>query len=256
MKKCVNPARLAQGAMLMLTGLALLWLAATRGYQYYVTPRTLPYLYFAAVMFLATGTFNFIHLREVSHIRRYAHLTALLLPFLLLAASTNLLGLWEAPQLHQADANGLNDPAYLDEPYTMQTLAYAGTEIHGYDGENRTITIMEAETYQWLVEIYRDPTPFLGYTIRTMGQMVTESEYLSQDCFSPIRKLMTCCVADMFSIGFTCQYDQPVTFADGDWVIVTGTLEMADMEEYQELRIAVQTLESCAPPDEPYVYSY
>ncbi len=256
MKKTINSSRLIQGLIELLAAFAFLWLAVTRCYQYYVTPRTMPYLYFAGALFLAMGIYNFYKLRELTHTRRYRHLLALIIPLALLFASVyeqDLLGTPLFPSVHDSD---FNDPKCLDEVYTMQTPVYAGRELHGYDAENQTITVMEAETYQWLVEIYSDPTPFLGYTIRTMGQVLTESDRLSYGCFSPTRKLMTCCVADMFIIGFACQYDPIETLHDGDWVSVTGTLAMVDMEEYQELRILVDTVEKCQPPDEPYVYSY
>lgn len=256
MKKKINTARLVQGVAMTLTGLAFLWLATTRCYQYYVTPRTMPYLYFAAAMFVITGVYNFTKLHEATHVRRYAHLVALLIPFVLLAASTKAQGLWATPPFPKPAVNEFSDAALLNETYTMQTPAYAGHVIHGYDGETKTLTIMEEETYLWLAEIYRDPTPFLGFTIHTMGKVVTNADYLASGCFSPTRKLMTCCVADMFSIGFTCQYDQWDTLPDGEWVSVTGTLSMVDLEEYTQLRILVDTVTPCDPPDQPYVYSY
>ncbi len=256
MKRGFNAARLVQGIGTALTGFAFLWLAMTRCYQYYVTPRTLPYLYFAAAMFLLTGAYNFTKLHEVTHVRRYAHLIVLLIPLVLLAASTKAQGLWNTPFFPTPAENEFNEPALLDETYAMQTSAYAGHLIHGYDGRNKTITIMENETYLWLAEIYHDPTPFLGFTVHTMGKVVTSSDYLAEGCFSPIRKLMTCCVADMFSIGFTCQYDPRDSLTDGEWVSVTGVLTLVDMEEYTQLRILVDTVTPCSPPDEPYVYSY
>ena len=256
MKKTINISRLVQGLIELTAAFAFFWLAITRCYQYYVTPRTLPYLYFAGVMFLAMGVYNLFKLRELTHTHRYMHLLALVIPLAILGASAYAQGLLETPIFPGNHDNDFNNPKYLDEVYTMQTPVYAGRELHGYDEENQTITIMEAETYQWLVEIYNDPTPFLGYTIRTMGQVLTESDRLSYGCFSPTRKLMTCCVADMFIIGFACQYNSIETLHDGDWVSVTGTLTMVDMEEYQELRILVDTIDESPLPDEPYVYSY
>ena len=204
MRKTINPVYLIQGIVMLLAGLFLLWLSATRCYQYYVTPRTLPYLIFAAIMFLAIAAYDFIKIHEVTHVRRYAHLLALLLPLIMLAASTKTLDLWQTPLFPPIQTNMYNDPAYQSEPYTMKAPVYAGKVIHGYDPPNQTITILEAETYFWLIEIYTDPTPFLGYTIHTMGRVMTNTQYLASDCFSPVRKLMTCCVADMFSIGFPC----------------------------------------------------
>lgn len=256
MKRRINPARMAQACVTTLACLAMLWLATTRCYQYFVTPRTLPYLYFAAAAFGAMGIYNFGRLRETSHVRRYATLLSLVIPLALLGYSAYAQNLLGTPLFPTPVSSAYNDPALLGEPYTMQTPAYVGRIIHGYDQPNRTITVMENETYLWLTEIYRDPTPFLGFTLHTMGRVVTSSPYLSDGCFSPARKLMTCCVADMFSVGFTCQYDREQELTEGEWVSVSGTITMADMEEYQELRILADTVAPCLPPDEPYVYSY
>ncbi len=256
MKRYINPAQLIQGLLETLTGLAFLWLSITRNYQYYVTPRTLPYLYFAAVLFLLMGSYSFTKVFKLTHTRRYMHLTVLIIPLLLLAASTYDQGLWQAPESQGSYGSEFNDLAYFEETYTMTTPVYFGRVIHGYNKADQTITIMEAETYFWMAEIYNDPTPFLGYTIRTMGQVVINTPYLASDCFAPTRDLITCCVADMYSIGFPCQYDQIDTLTEGDWVSVTGTLAMVDMEEYQELRIIVDTVEDSPPPEVPYVYAY
>ena len=241
---------------MLLAGLGFLWLIFTRSYQYYVTPRTLPYLYFSAAVFIVLGVYNFTKLHEAAHIRRYAHLLALVLPLVMLAVSTKTMDLWSAPLFPAREATIFNDSASLDDSYSMKAPMYAGRVIHGYDEANKTITIMENETYFWMVEIYTDPTPFLGYTVRTMGQVILYSSYLSPDCFTPSRELMSCCVADMYSIGFPCQYDRLDTLTEGDWVSVSGTLVMADLEGYQELRILVDTVEESMKPDEPYVYPY
>lgn len=92
--------------------------------------------------------------------------------------------------------------------------------------------------------------------IHTMGQVLTDPQYFPQGCFSPSRQLMTCCVADLFTIGFKCQYEYTDTLTDGEWISVTGKLTMVDMEEYQELQLIVDTVEPCDPPLEPYVYAY
>jgi putative membrane protein len=255
-KKTVNPARLAEGSVALVTALGLLWLAITKTYQHYVTPRTLPYLYFAAAALTAVALLNLKNLFEVTHVRRYTHLLALLIPLALLTASVSAEGLWTSPLFPQGN-DALENPTLLELTYEMTADGYAGRVLHGYDAAAKTLTVMEDETYFWLTEIYTDPTPFLGFTVTTMGQVLRDAKFFPEgNCFSPVRKLMTCCVADLFSVGFKCQYDQTQALPADDWVTVTGTLDMVDMEEYQELRLVVSHVEACAPPEEPYVYAY
>ncbi|NLI22701.1 MAG: TIGR03943 family protein [Clostridiales bacterium] len=255
MKRTVNASRVAEGIVALLLALCLLWLLVTRVYLNYVTPRTLPYLYFAVVALLSISAFNLIRMFEVAHIHRYTQVLALLIPLALLTASITEKGLWSAPLIPAADA-AYEGSALANEPYTMQTPAYAGRILHGYDADGQTITVAQEETYFWLTEIYNNPAPFLNYTIHTMGQVMKDPKYFSADCFSPTRKLMTCCVADLYTIGFKCQYADAQSLAEDAWVSVTGRLQMVDLEEYQELRLVVDQIEPCAAPTDPYVYSF
>ncbi|MDD3213315.1 MAG: TIGR03943 family protein, partial [Eubacteriales bacterium] len=239
----------------LLLAFGFLWLAVTRCYQQYVTPRTLPYLYFAAAALAAIGIYDLSKLFEATHIRRYTHLLAILIPLALLAASTNVKGLWTS-SLFPATNDALVSPILQEQTYTMTADGYQGRVLHGYNASEKTLTVMENETFFWLTEIYTDPTPFLGFTVTTMGQVLKSFSSLSSDCFSPIRELMSCCVADTYKIGFKCQYDMTQALAEGDWVTVTGELAMVDADGVQELRILVNEVEPCSPPEEPYVYAY
>ncbi len=256
MKRTVNPARLAEGCVALLAALGLLWLAVTQNYRHYVTPRTLPYLYFAAAALAAVAALDLKNLFEVSHVRRYTQLPALLIPLMLLVASVSAEGLWNAP-LFPAGGDAAENATLQELTYEMKADGYAGRVLHGYDAARRTLTVPEDETYFWLTEIYTDPTPFLGFTVTTVGKVLKTSGRLAADCFSPVRELMTCCVADTYPIGFKCQYDQTQALAEGEWLSVTGTLAMAAADDgTQELRILVDRVNECAPPEEPYVYAY
>jgi len=256
MKKTLNPARLIEGGVSLLLGLALLWLAVSQTYRHYVTPRTLPYLYFAAAALTVIAVLDFRRMFEAAHVRRYTHVLALLIPFLLLAASTNVEDLWSTPLFVRAD-NTQESLTLLEQTFEMTADGYAGRVLHGYDAANQSITVMEDETFFWLTEIYTDPSRFLGFTLTTMGQILKDAKFFPEgDCFSPVRELMTCCVADTYNIGFKCQYDQTQVLSAGDWMTVTGTLAMVDTASGQELRVLVSHVEECLPASEPYVYAY
>jgi putative membrane protein len=255
MRKILNASRVVEGIVALLLALCLLWLSITRVYLNYVTPRTLPYLCFAVVALLAIGMFDFARMFETTHVHRYTQVLALLIPLALLMASITEKGLWNVSMIPVADVE-YSSSTLVGEAYTMQTPAYAGRILHGYDADQQTIIVSQEETYFWLTEIYNDPTPFLNFTIHTMGQVLKDPKYFSADCFSPTRKLMTCCVADLYTIGFKCQYGTAQDLSEGAWVSVTGRLQMVDLEEYQELRLVVDTVETCAAPADPYVYSF
>ena len=255
MKKSINFANMAQFGVSMLLGLGLLWMCFTKVYLHYVTPRTLPYLYFAALLLLVMGGYSFSQRYTLSHVKRYTPLLVLVIPLLLLGYSTYDANLWRTPLFPKE--NSVSDALLIQqETYSMTMPGYEGRVLHGYNAQTKTINVTEDETYYWLSEIYTDPTPFLGYTLHTMGQVLTDSKYFALGCFSPTRQLMTCCVADLYTIGFKCQYDDARSLTDGDWVTVSGTLQMVDVEASQELRLVVDSVIPCNPPTEPYVYAY
>ena len=255
MKKNVNMAYVAQGALCVLLGLCLLWLCLTRVYLQYVTPRTLPYLYFAAALMLVTGLYAFARVHTRAHVKHYLPLLMLLIPLLLIGYSTHDANQWGAPLFPMVDSETV-DPQLQQQTYTMTIPAFENRVLHGYNEQAQTIYVLEDETYWWLSEIYNNPQPFLGYTIHTMGQVLTDPAFFPEGCFSPARKLMTCCVADLFTIGFKCQYDDVQSLKEGEWVTVTGKLAMVNLEESQELRLVVDTVTAANPPAEPYVYAY
>lgn len=252
MKRAANPVRLAEGLSAVLLALCLLWLALTRAYLHFVTPRTLPYLYFAAAALLAVGALDLAHLYEVTHVRRYTQMLALLIPFLLLTGSITQQGLWNLPLFPSAQT----ETTAAGEAYAMRAQGYEGRLLHGYDPAAQTLLIPQEETFFWLTEIYSNPAPFLHTTVHTMGKVLRNPKFFTTDCFSPSRELMTCCVADLYTIGFKCQFDAAQALTEGDWVSVTGPLEMVDANGQKELRLIAQSVEPCEPPADPYLYAY
>ena len=251
MRARIHPAYLAQGVLSLLLGLMLAWLCATRAYLHYVTPRMLPYLCLAALLLLITGVYALTRVYTLSHVRRYTPLLTLLVPLLLLLYSTYDANLWQSP-LFPGDADSVSDGR---GNYAMTIAGFEGRQLSGYDAAAKTINVSPEQTYLWLSEIYTDPTPFLGFTVHTVGQVLTDPQYFGAGEFSPSRKLMTCCVADLYTIGFKCSVPAGVTVHDGEWVAVTGKLQMVDANGGQEVRRAADTVEPCEPPADPYVYA-
>ena len=255
MKK-LNIGMLAEGIAFTLLSVILFLLPMTGAYMYYVTPRTVPYLYFAGAVLLLLGAYALCRLFERTHIKQYSHLTVLLIPALFIAWSVSDAGI--LPRLAQSAASKeLPAPsAPRGQTYIMKASAYEGIVLNGYDGENKRLIIPQEETYHWLVEIFESPEPFLGFTITTMGQVMKDPEYFEEGCFSPVRQLMSCCAADLYPVGFTCEYEDADRLETDAWVSVTGKLMLRNFEEYSELRIAAEDVAACPPAWEPYLFAY
>jgi uncharacterized membrane protein YcgQ (UPF0703/DUF1980 family) len=69
---------------------------------------------------------------------------------------------------------------------------------------------------------------------------------------------MTCCVADLSLIGFTCLYDTNGPFGqfirDGSWVMVTGTVKQGDYQGHPEPQLVCTAVEETSPPEDEYLY--
>ncbi len=253
--KRINLGMLLEGITFFLLGIMLFLMAATGAFMYYVTPRTVPYLYFASVMLALLGIRAFGSLYTRTHVKHYSYLLVLLVPILLIGWSVDNAGILKR-LAQNTSAQGSARTEEDKNAYVMKQATYAGTVLHGYDAGNKTLTIPQEETYLWLEEIYGNPEPFLGFTVTTMGQVMKDPQYFADGCFSPIRKLMTCCAADLYPIGFICQYGDTAGLTADDWVSVTGTLELMNFEEYSELRIVADRVTPSGPSIEPYVYTF
>ena len=185
--------------------------------------------------------------------RRYTHLLALLLALLLRGYATRQGQLWGSPLLPTQQSASAGS---VSGEYMMTLEGFQGRVLHDYDPQTQQISVSQEETYWWLSEIYTDPTPFLDFTISTMGQVLKDPAYFPQGTFSPTRKLMTCCVADTFTIGFKCQYAQADGLAEGDWVSVRGKLALVGQGADQELQLVADSVTPCTPPLQPYVYAF
>lgn len=252
----INIGMLMEGVAFSLLSLMLFLMCVTGAYMYYVTPRTVPYLYFASGVLLLLGVYALCNLFDRAHVRHYSHLMILLVPMLFIAWSVSDTGILNRLSLSAPWQASGQQAAAGENAYTMKAAGYEGTVLSGYDQENKLLHIPEEETYRWLVEIFDNPDPFLGFTITTMGQVMKDPQYFDQGCFSPIRKLMTCCAADLYPIGFTCEYDGAGGLQDDSWVSVTGRLELRTYEDYSELRIVAESVTPSPPSKEPYLFSY
>jgi putative membrane protein len=252
MKK-LSGSMLAEGLACLLLAAFLFFLCASGGYMYYVTPRTVPYLYFSAGVLLLLGAHALARLFEKSHLRPYSHLAVLLVPLVLLTFSAGDMGLFDSLSAPREAALA---PGEGGGAYAMTAPGYEGRALQGYDGEQRRLVIPQEEAYLWLVEIFEAPEAFEGFSVTTMGQVMKSDAYFSPNTFSPARQLMTCCAADLYPVGLVCQYPDTDSLEEGAWVLVTGELILLPFDVYLEPRIQVESVSPSLPPREPYLFLY
>jgi len=141
-------------------------------------------------------------------------------------------------------------------PHTLTTVS--GQTLGGcYAGEKR-ICISDTEGAGWIKEIEENVSSYIGWTVTMKGCVVTDPSVFSPGMFCPSRELMTCCVADLSLIGFTCRYDMNGPFAaliyDGSWVTVTEILQQGDFQGQSEPQIVCTHIEKADPPEDLYLY--
>jgi uncharacterized repeat protein (TIGR03943 family) len=130
--------------------------------------------------------------------------------------------------------------------------------LSGYYPEKKQIVISDTEGAGWVKEIENHTSSYIGWSVKMKGKIVTDPSVFAPGMFCPSRELMTCCVADLSLIGFTCIYDIHGPFAqfirDGSWVMVTGTVKQGDYQGQPEPQLVCTAVEETAPPEDEYLY--
>jgi putative membrane protein len=150
------------------------------------------------------------------------------------------------------------NPSENAEPVPDTLKADSGKILAGYYKNEKHIEINDAQLYPWMEEIEEHLNNYTGWTVTMKGQVVTDPSLFEPGTFSPTRKLMTCCVADLSLIGFTCLYDMHGPYAelvrDDTWVTVTGIITAGTYQGEPEPQIQCTEIKEAAPPENPYLY--
>jgi putative membrane protein len=130
--------------------------------------------------------------------------------------------------------------------------------LDGYYPEKKQIVVSDTEGAGWVKEIAAHTSSYIGWSVTMKGCVVTDPSVFGPGMFCPSRELMTCCVADLSLIGFTCLYDTTGPFAgliqDGAWVTVTGTVKQGEYQGEPEPQLICTAVKKAAPPDDQYLY--
>ena len=265
---------------------AMFYLAVSGKYLAYVTPRMQPYLYFTAAVMLIWGLSVLPGCLRLQYRQRISHCIIFILPILLLllpysemnmaalpgnsglltgnsvsgalnstnvehAANTAAATLTRAEQAAASEAAAAITGA--PDAY-MSTNAYGKPlELHGYDGNKKTISVANEEFYSWGREFLRHLDRFEGFQVTMTGFVFKNSAALAADEFVPARLLMSCCVADLTPYGIICHYDQAGDLKNHAWVTVTGVLFKGKFQGHTEPQLQITAVTPAQPVD-GYVY--
>ena len=108
---------------------------------------------------------------------------------------------------------------------------------------------------------YRDTTEEMekydGKTVSFKGLVAIGKDF-APDTFVTGRKLMTCCADDTIFAGFVCKSEKRTQFQNGEWVKLTGKIEIRFNNLYGRKGpvFFVTEIEKTTPPEEPIASFY
>lgn len=177
-------------------------------YISFVTPRTMPYLWFAALVLLALSIAAWFGAFQCTQDSLGRILIVAVLPTLLLSLPLDSAN---------ASTTGANRAIAIN--------ASTAAALPGLDTAAKTITIRDDDFGSWFDRIDRHSEQYLGYTVIVEG-FVSRDSSLGPSQFSTSRMLMTCCVLDMTPFGLVTDTSAiPKALpSDKAWVRVTGTI--------------------------------
>lgn len=242
-KRMYSPQALLEAFCCLSFAAMILYLAATGAYLQYVTPKTLPYLYFTVGVMAIWGIFGLLRRTRSVQKMRAAHCLTLAIPILLLllphsavtssSLSSGYVGATSPGTTTTQQAQQL--------PSQSQSEADYGT-LTGLDEANKTITVGDSEFYLWISALYENPDKYNGYHIRMTGFVFRDASQMKDNEFVPARLMMSCCVADLTPVGLLCQYDKTSELKADEWVTAEGTLHFEDYQGSPEPQITVTAI--------------
>ena len=247
-KRSVNPQILLETLCCLTFAGVLLYLILTEGYQRYVAPKTLPYLYFSVVVMIVWSAAGLMRINRNRHRVRVAHCLPLLLPIVLLflplapiSSSSFSSGYLSGGSVSGSLGGSPNGNTPVQIPGAAEPAF--GAELSGLDEDNRTITVSDSEFYLWITKLYEDPSKYEGYEVTMTGFVFRDASQMEDNQFVPARLMMTCCVSDLLPVGLLAEVPEQVSSLPetDSWVKVTGTLHYEEYEGFLEPRLNVTT---------------
>ena len=115
--------------------------------------------------------------------------------------------------------------------------------------------IQDEDFANWLIEVYNHLNDYAGKTVTFRAQVLYD-ETLNEDELIAVRGVMTCCIADIGYYGFVCKGIDPTLYQTSQWIWVTGTFEIEEGENQDDMVLTNVQITPCDAPAEEYVYFY
>ena len=124
-----------------------------------------------------------------------------------------------------------------------------------YDINSDVIEIDDADYGIWYMDVSERPEVYQGKTVKFKGQ-VLKNKYFKDKNFVPVRKVMTCCAADLQFIGYISYYDHISSLENKQWVTVTATIKYEFQMAYKKKGpvLYVSEVVPAEAPQEEMVY--
>jgi putative membrane protein len=278
-RKVLNPQVFLELMCYITFSALLIYLAWSGKYQSYVTPKMLPYLYFAAsVMLIWTGVGMF-RLFRPQHKTRVAHCFVLVIPIILyllphnsisasdlssgylsgntLVGLTGQSGKGNATGNPASSANGATDSNSANDTNNGITSDSPDesqqNDLPGLDVKNKKITVDDDRFGMWLSELYTNMEKYEGYQISIKGFVYKDPETMKSNEFVPARLMMSCCSADLSPFGIICKYDKASELKKDTWLTVEGTIHVGQYMDQDEPQVTV-TKTSPAQKVDGYIF--
>lgn len=272
----------AETAIFLWLGILLVGMVSHNLTRFFVVHRLKPFIAGTGVVFLLWGMQNLKQIRTAHHhdASYFFHMSAF---FILVFLVSVPVFQYLRPGVPQREAGGItssDDISIRNQPDAQQDSdlfpaapgsdasyseavrrTFSSSSAHplsGYYPEKKQIIISDTEGAGWVKEIEDHTSSYIGWSVTMKGSVVTDPSVFGPGMFCPSRELMTCCVADLSRIGFTCLYDTDGPFAgliqDGSWVTVTGILKQGEYQGQPEVQLVCTSVKKASPPENPYLY--
>lgn len=124
-----------------------------------------------------------------------------------------------------------------------------------YSTEGKRIVVEDDDFGIWYADAYDHPDRYMGKEIEFTAQSF-RTERMAEGIFAPVRKIMTCCAADVKFYGYPCRYDKNIPIQNGEWVKVLARYDYLQEGAGGQFQPVLHLLEMKAAkqPDKEVVY--
>lgn len=221
--------------------IVLLNLILTDGYKRYLTPRSLPFLWIMVVILFAWLCLRSSQIIRTNYRFNWKHCLLLIVPLLLItiphpaidyqqlpnayvSGTSNTVSTTSVSDSPAADSSSPSNPATSTTNSNSDSKAFLTT---GLNKGAKLITITDATFYNWIAEIFRNPSLYVGYTVSIRGFIYDDAGFPSGNR-SITRLMMSCCVADLTPFGILAQGSMTSSLVANQWYTFNGTIVMGE----------------------------